>query len=92
MRASTYEVIVGVGGNAGPGFCASEDQLKNGYAFLGYIALGGVEKEVQGREATGADGEAGIVIIRHKICKVCSTGMYSFRSSSSRCSFEFSCN
>ena len=41
MRASTYEVIVGVGGKAGPGFCASEDQFKNGYAFLGYIALGG---------------------------------------------------
>jgi len=26
-----------------------------------------VEKEVQGREAAGADGEAGIVIIRHRM-------------------------
>ena len=59
------------------------------WVTLPWVAL---EKEVQGREATGADGEAGIVIIRHKICKECSTGMYSFRSSSSRCSLEFSCN
>jgi hypothetical protein len=39
----SYEIIVGDGGSAGPGFCVSVDQGKNGHAssFLGYTAMGG---------------------------------------------------
>ena len=43
ISKGTYEVIVGAGGKAGPGFCVTEDQGKNGHAssFLDHVALGG---------------------------------------------------